>query len=191
MLKPNTGRVLSAVGAGLLILALFLVWYDIDRSAAEGSTTSTGWDTFPRLRVILLVGAALTIVSAFLRQTGPVLIARTVMGLVLALLIARRIVDPPDISAPVHSQIGVLLRGRHRVRVGGADVAAVLGGHRAVDPVQRALVVGQRERDVQHRMRGRRREAARRLGGDRVHGQRQVNVRTRHRPQRCAVGAAR
>jgi hypothetical protein len=119
MLKPNTGRVLSAVGAGLLILALFLVWYDIDRSAAEGSTTSTGWDTFPRLRVILLVGAALTIASAFLRQTGPVLIARTVMGLVLALLIARRIVDPPDISAPVHSQIGVYV-----ALVGALSVAA-------------------------------------------------------------------
>jgi low temperature requirement protein LtrA len=107
MLKPNTGRVLSAVGAALLIVALFLVWYEIDRGTF--TDTSTGWDTFPRLRVILLLGALLTLASAFPRQTGPVLIARTVLGLGLALLIARRIVDPPDIADPVSSQIGVFV----------------------------------------------------------------------------------
>ena len=107
MLKPNTGRVLSAVGASLLIVSLFLVWYDIDRSAAEGATTSTGWETFPRLRVILLVGAVLTLASAIVRQVGPTLVARTLLGLALGALIARRIIDPPDISAPVHAQVGV------------------------------------------------------------------------------------
>jgi peptidoglycan/LPS O-acetylase OafA/YrhL len=106
MLKPNAGRVLSAVGAGLLILALFLVWYEIDRGGGV-TETSTGWDTFPRLRVILLVGAVLTLVSAIPRQSGPVLIARTVLGLGLALLIARRIIDPPDIEDPLSTQLGV------------------------------------------------------------------------------------
>jgi peptidoglycan/LPS O-acetylase OafA/YrhL len=107
MLKPNIGRVLSAVGAGLLILALFLIWYDIDRSAAEGATTATGWESFPRLRIILLVGAVLTFASAIPRQTRPVLIARTLLGLGLAALIARRIIDPPDLSAPLQAQLGV------------------------------------------------------------------------------------
>jgi peptidoglycan/LPS O-acetylase OafA/YrhL len=107
MLTPNIGRVLSAVGAGLLILALFLIWYDIDRSAAEGTTTATGWESFPRLRIILLVGAVLTVASAIPRQARPVLIARTLLGLGLAALIARRIIDPPDLSAPLHAQLGV------------------------------------------------------------------------------------
>ncbi|MGH2947334.1 MAG: hypothetical protein ACRDPC_13960 [Solirubrobacteraceae bacterium] len=121
MLKPNTGRALSAVGAGLLIVTLFLVWYDIDRSAAEGTTTSTGWDTFPRLRFVVLVGAVATIVTALLRQSREVLAVRTLLGVGLALLIARRIVDPPDISAPVHAQLGVYLAlaGALAVALGG------------------------------------------------------------------------
>ena len=47
LLSPRIGRVLSAVGAALLIVALFIVWYNIARSPADGPTTSTGWDTFP------------------------------------------------------------------------------------------------------------------------------------------------
>ena len=64
LLSPRIGRLLSAAGAVLLIVALFLVWYDIARTAAEGPTTSTGWETFPRLRIVLLAGAALTLVTA-------------------------------------------------------------------------------------------------------------------------------
>jgi tellurite resistance protein TehA-like permease len=107
MFKPNTGRVLSAVGAGLLIVALFIVWYHIERSPVEGDTTATAWTMFPRLRMILLVGAVLTLASAIPRQTGVVLIARTLLGLLLAALIARRIIDPPELSAPVQPQAGV------------------------------------------------------------------------------------
>jgi hypothetical protein len=120
MLKPNAGRVLSAVGAALLILALFLVWYEIDRGGGV-TETSTGWDTFPRLRIILLVGALLTLASAIPRQTGLVLIARTALGLILAALIVRRIIDPPDIADPVSTQFGVYvaLVGALAVAAGG------------------------------------------------------------------------
>jgi peptidoglycan/LPS O-acetylase OafA/YrhL len=147
MLKPNTGRVLSAVGAGLLIVALFLVWYEIDRGGGA-TETSTGWDTFPRLRIVLLVGAVLTLASAIPRQSGPVLIARTAMGLGLALLIARRIIDPPDISDPVASQVGVYvaLAAALCVAAGGLvdsgrRVAAVYPGLGGGDP-DRALPPG-------------------------------------------------
>lgn len=120
MLKPNTGRVLSAVGACLLIVALFLVWYEIDRGGGV-TDTSTGWDTFPRLRIILLIGAVLTFASAIPRQTGLVLIARTLLGLGLAALVARRIIDPPDISDPLSTQLGVYvaLVGALAVAAGG------------------------------------------------------------------------
>jgi hypothetical protein len=109
MMKPNLGRALSAAGALLILFSLALVWYHIDRSAAQGSTTSTGWDTFPRLRIILLAGALLTLASAVVPQRRAVLIGRTLLGVVLAVLILRRIVDPPDISAPVSSQPGVFI----------------------------------------------------------------------------------
>lgn len=121
LLSPRIGRYLSAAGAVLLIVSLFLVWYDIDRSAAEGSTTSTGWDTFPRLRLVLLGGALLTLATAAVAQTRGVLTARTILGLVLAALIVRRIVSPPDIDYPVSSQAGVFvgLLGALAVALGG------------------------------------------------------------------------
>ena len=106
MLNPNIGRILSAVGAAVLILALFLVWYHVDR-ATGATTTSTGWDTFPRLRWIILVGALLTLASALVAQTRWVLLARTALGLVLAALIMRRIIDPPEIDDPISAQFGV------------------------------------------------------------------------------------
>jgi len=109
MLNPNLGRVLSAVGACLLIVTLFVVWYDIGRTAAEGTTTSRGWDAFPRLRIAVLGGAILTFISALPRQTRPVLIARTLLGLGLAVLIIRRIVDTPEYIAPLHPQFGIYL----------------------------------------------------------------------------------
>jgi hypothetical protein len=121
MLNPNLGRVLSAVGACLLIVTLFVVWYDIDRTAAEGTTTSTGWEAFPRLRIIVLVGAILTFVTALPRQTRPVLIARTVLGLVVGALIMRRIIDAPDLSVPLHPQLGIWVAF-------GAAILVVLGG---------------------------------------------------------------
>jgi hypothetical protein len=121
MLNPNLGRVLSAVGACLLIVTLFVVWYDIDRTAAEGTTTSTGWDSFPRLRIAILLGAILTFMTALPRQTRPVLFARTLLGLVVGALIIRRIVDPPDLSVPLHPQPGIYaaLAGAILVAIGG------------------------------------------------------------------------
>jgi peptidoglycan/LPS O-acetylase OafA/YrhL len=119
VISQKTGRVLSAVGALLLIAGLFLTWYHIDRT--QGTTDTTGWQTFTRLRVVILLGAGLLLVSAVVRQVRYVLIARTVLGLVLAALILRRIIDPPDIGAPISAQIGVA------VGLVGA-VAAALGG---------------------------------------------------------------
>lgn len=121
LLSPRIGRVLSALGAALLIVALFVVWYDIARSPAEGPTTSTGWDTFPRLRFIILGGALLTLVTAAIAQTRAVLVARTLLGLVLAALILRRIIDPPALDYPVSSQAGVYvgLAGALAVALGG------------------------------------------------------------------------
>jgi hypothetical protein len=107
MLSPTLGRLLSAVGAVVVAVALALTWYHIDRTALQGTTDSTGWQTFTNLRWLIVAGAAFVLVTALLRQTRPVLIARTVVGVVLALLILRRIVDPPDLDFAVTAQIGV------------------------------------------------------------------------------------
>jgi hypothetical protein len=118
-MSQRMGRVLSAVGALLLAAGLFLTWYHIDR--AQGATDTTGWQTFTRLRVAILLGAGLLLVTAVVRQACYVLVARTVLGLVLAALILRRIVDPPNVAAPISAQLGVV------VGLVGA-IAAALGG---------------------------------------------------------------
>ena len=105
MLKPNAGRALSAAGSILLLISLALVWYHVQRPA--GSEPATGWESFPRLRWIVAGGAVGVLATAFLRQTRPVLIARTILGVVVAALILRRIIDPPDLSSPVVTQAGV------------------------------------------------------------------------------------
>jgi hypothetical protein len=114
------GRLLSAVGALLLIGGLFLTWYHIDR--ANGFVeNATGFDTFTRLRLVILAGAVVVLLTAIVAQTQPVLIVRTLVGVVLGVLILRRIVFPPDIADPVRSQLGVF------AGLVGA-ICAVLGG---------------------------------------------------------------
>ena len=120
MMSQRMGRLLSAVGALLLIGGLFVTWYHVDR--ANGFVeNATGFDTFPRLRVVILAGAVVLLLSAVVAQTQPVLIVRTLVGVVLGVLILRRIVFPPDIADPVRSQFGVF------VGLVGA-VCTVLGG---------------------------------------------------------------
>jgi F0F1-type ATP synthase assembly protein I len=120
MISQRMGRLLSAVGALLLIGGLFLTWYHIDR--ANGFVeNATGFDTFTRLRLVILAGAVVLLLTAIVAQTQPVLIVRTLVGVVLGILILRRIVFPPDIADPVKSQFGVF------VGLVGA-VCAVLGG---------------------------------------------------------------
>jgi hypothetical protein len=106
LLKPNVGRALSAIGALIVVLALFMTWYHIARPDG-GIDDTTGWQTFTNLRFVILAGGVLTIGSALVAQTRPVLIARTVLGIILAVLIRRRIVFPPDVVGTVTSQIGV------------------------------------------------------------------------------------
>jgi hypothetical protein len=119
VISTKAGRLLSAVGALTLVVGLFLTWYHIDR--IQGATETTGWQTFTRLRIVILVGAGLLLASALARQARLMLVARTILGLALGALILRRIVDPPDLAAPVSAQFGVA------VGLVGA-VAAALGG---------------------------------------------------------------
>jgi peptidoglycan/LPS O-acetylase OafA/YrhL len=106
LLKPNVGRALSAIGALIVVLALFMTWYHIVRPGGAVDDT-TGWQTFTKLRYVILAGGIVTIATALVRQARPVLIVRTLLGVVLAVLILRRIISPPAVTGDVTSQIGV------------------------------------------------------------------------------------
>jgi hypothetical protein len=108
MISQRMGRFLSAVGAILLAGGLFVTWYHIQRSGGSVDSSS-GWQTFTRLRVVILAGALALLLTAILPQTRPVLLARTLIGFVLGLLILRRIVFPPQLADPVSAQIGVVV----------------------------------------------------------------------------------
>jgi hypothetical protein len=118
LLKPNVGRALSALGAIVVAGSLFMTWYHIDRAV---NAHTTGWQTFPNLRIALLIGAVVVLVTALPVQTRPVLVVRTLVGLALAVLIMRRILFPPDLAQAVTAQVGVY------VGFAGA-VAVALGG---------------------------------------------------------------
>lgn len=118
LLKPNVGRALSAIGAIVVVLALFMAWYELQ----PRDETTTGWQTFTNLRFVILGGGILTLLSALVAQTRPVLVARTILGLVLAALILRRIIFPPElVDTTVTSQAGVYvgLVGALMVALGG------------------------------------------------------------------------
>ena len=119
MMKPNTGRLLSAGGAVLLLVSLALIWYHVDRPT--GLQSWTGWRTFPRLRWVVGAGAVLTLVTTVVAQVRWVLLIRTALGLIVGLLILRRIVDPPPLSSPMHAQPALYLGFV-------AAVAVALGG---------------------------------------------------------------
>jgi peptidoglycan/LPS O-acetylase OafA/YrhL len=106
LLKPNVGRALSAIGALIVVLALFMTWYHIVY-ATGGEKDTTGWQTFTNLRFVVLGGGILTIASALPPQTRPLLIARTLLGLLLLVLILRRVIDPPSVDGTISTQIGV------------------------------------------------------------------------------------
>ena len=119
MMKPNTGRLLSAGGAVLLLVSLALIWYHVDRPT--GMQSWTGWRTFPRLRWVVGVGAVLTLATTVVAQVRWVLLLRTALGVIVGLLILRRIVDPPPLSSPMHAQPALYLGFV-------AAVAVALGG---------------------------------------------------------------
>src|SRR4051794_14262170 len=87
-----------------MAVGLFLTWY---RLAQADRPNVSGWDVFTRLRFVILGGAVLLLVSALVRQSRAVLIARGVLGIVVGLLILRRIILPPDAAVPLSTQPGI------------------------------------------------------------------------------------
>src|SRR5205823_4823461 len=81
--------------------AVFLTWYHVDRSY---HSEIRGWDTFPRLRIVMLAATAVTLVTALIRQTRLVLAIRTVTGVGVAILVVRHIVE--NRGADVHTRAG-------------------------------------------------------------------------------------
>ena len=98
-------------GSGLLLLvALFLPWYELESGAVIGpphalDAHASAWDAFTVLDVLLALGAlaaiAVVVVTA-VQATPAVPLALqallALLALLLLVLLVFRIVDPPDVS---------------------------------------------------------------------------------------------
>lgn len=103
----GSGRVVTVVGAVLLIVGFFLTWYHVVRPDGFAENT-TGWQTFTRLRLLVLAASGAMVATALLRHSRRLAIARVVVGAVLAVLVIRRIVSPPDLEqSTVTARLGV------------------------------------------------------------------------------------
>jgi hypothetical protein len=98
MTRLRAGDWVAGLGGALLLVSLFLPWYDVARVERH----LTGWQAFSVIDVILaiaaLIGLALTATAA-VRRTPAVPVALGVIGApvgaLAALLALVRVLDPP------------------------------------------------------------------------------------------------
>jgi hypothetical protein len=110
--SPRAGELAAGAGGALLLIATFLPWFGVD-SAVElpgrpGGTTVRGegvdaWQSFAVIDVVLLavaVAALLLLVLGVADLRAPVGLALAVTGagVVCALLVIYRLLDPPDVA---------------------------------------------------------------------------------------------
>ena len=135
--RIDAGDVLAAVGALLLIIALFLEWFG----------EANAWEAFEALDLLLaaLAVAALAAAAAgagLLRDPSPRVLAP--IGAALLLIVIVQIVDPP----PIFADVDDVETGAWLALVGAALV--LLGGLLRVARVSVSVNVG--GRDVRHRV---------------------------------------
>src|SRR4051794_15008008 len=95
----GNGRFITAIGAVVLLVAMFLTWYEVVRG--NGFTVhTTGWQTFTNLRFLLLAGAVACLVSPLPVQTPLIVVGRLVIGVVCSALGVRRLLFPPGPPGP-------------------------------------------------------------------------------------------
>ncbi len=95
----DAGPLLAAAGAALLLLALFLAWYELDLNA---------WEVFEALDLVL-AALALGIVILALRQ-GPD-DGRVLVGLAAAALVivVAQLIEPPPVVGDRDRELGIWL----------------------------------------------------------------------------------
>jgi hypothetical protein len=140
--KIDLGEALAALGALLVLVALFLEWF------AGGGVSASAWEAFESLDLVmaLIALAVLAAVAGAFEWLG----ARTLapLGALLLVIVAVQLVEPPPGfgSADLGAGAWLALAGAGLVLVGGAlrvasvSVTVSIGGkdaRRRVDAVDR------------------------------------------------------
>ncbi len=111
--SPGPGEFVAGAGGALLLLATFLPWFGVDSAVQlpgrSEATTVRGvgvnaWHAFAAIDVVLLIVALLALALLVLPLLGvragrtPLALAVVVAGLVCAVLVVYRLIDPPDLT---------------------------------------------------------------------------------------------
>jgi hypothetical protein len=111
--SPGPGELAAGAGGALLLLAMFLPWFGVDSAVQlpgrADPTTVRGvgvnaWHAFAGIDVVLLVVAVVALGLMLLPLLGlraaltPMGLAVVAAGLVCALLVVYRLIDPPDLT---------------------------------------------------------------------------------------------
>lgn len=144
--RIGPGRVLTALGAILVLASLPMTWYHADRAA---NTELTGWSIFTNLRVWLLVSALLALVTVVFDRGRAVVAARAALGLLAGAPVLRRVISPPDAAVPLDNRVGLyvslvgavaiiagglLSAGKHAAEALGWDLPGDFGSVRQLPP---------------------------------------------------------
>ena len=136
--KIDAGEVLAAIGGLLVLVALFLSWF-------EGFT---GWEAFEALDLVIAVLALIAVAAAVSSVTGSGGISARVLpwvGALLVAIIAVQLIEPPPVFAAIDPdrEVGAWLA------LGGAALV-LLGGALRLASISVTVSVG--GRDVRKRV---------------------------------------
>ena len=107
--RVSLGEMLAAVGGLVLLVCMFLPWFDGSLSRAGSPTVSevaTGWEGFGGVFDVLIVVLALVPVAIAVRRAGaealpPLPLEQGALvlgaGALLVVIVAGRLIDPPDL----------------------------------------------------------------------------------------------
>ncbi len=139
-------EVLGALAGLVLIVSLFVNWFSltntperVDQNAwicGEGSFDCTGWDTFPLMRILLVLAALAPMILAYLIATDanlswPAGELTTIVGLTAITLIGYNgIIDKPGTA---NQEFGVSLAFGYWLALLAAAGITAAGGYRAVE----------------------------------------------------------
>ena len=123
-LRLTGAGALTALGALLVPLSLFLTWFEI--TSGENAGVYTGWFSFHRTDRVLALLALAALVAAILAPSRRVAIARLVLGLLSILVVGREVLDPPVGGAVTELRGGAYLGIAGSLLVAAGGMLALL-----------------------------------------------------------------
>jgi hypothetical protein len=132
--RIDLGRILLIAGAAVLLVSLFVEWYD---------TGQTGWEVFEALDLILAGLAIAAVIVGLNAEDVPRWLPWTIPAAAVAIVLVQLIDAPPAVGADASPTTGAWLAL-------GGSIIMLLGGGLSLSTV--SVTVNVRDRDLQRRV---------------------------------------